>query len=55
MLNVPPGAKLPICPICHDPVSLESANTDEHGCAVHEDCYWAYLEQSQARDKRQAS
>jgi hypothetical protein len=28
-----------LCPICDGSVSLESANTDEHGKAIHEDCY----------------
>ena len=30
---------LPSCRICNDPVLLETSNTDEHGQAVHEDCY----------------
>lgn len=30
---------LPFCPICNKPVPLEIANTDEHGRAVHEECY----------------
>jgi hypothetical protein len=29
----------PICPICHEPVRLEEAKTDEEGRAIHEDCY----------------
>ena len=29
----------PFCPICDLPISLESANTDERGRAIHEDCY----------------
>jgi len=28
-----------VCVICGDPVALESSKTDEHGRAVHEDCY----------------
>lgn len=28
-----------VCPICNKPVRLETCNTDEHGNAVHEDCY----------------
>jgi len=32
----------PICSICKDPVNLEESKTDEHGQAVHENCYiWA--------------
>ena len=27
------------CPICNNPVAMESAKTDENGHAVHEDCY----------------
>jgi len=30
---------LPICPICNQPVALETAKTDEHGQAIHEECY----------------
>ncbi len=39
MFNALIFARLPICPICRAPVSLESAKTDEDGRAVHEDCY----------------
>ena len=31
--------------ICHKPVELETAKTDERGQAVHEDCYLANLKQ----------
>lgn len=31
--------KLPICPICKEFVELESSKTDEHGKAIHEECY----------------
>ena len=27
------------CPICERAVSLETANTDETGRAIHEECY----------------
>lgn len=33
------AADLPVCPICHQPVKLESSKTDEDGTAVHERCY----------------
>lgn len=33
----------PICAICGKPVELEFAKTDEHGLAVHGDCYCANL------------
>lgn len=29
----------PHCAICERPVNLEESKTDEHGHAVHEDCY----------------
>jgi len=38
--------RLPICSICQEAVSLEAANTDEDGHAVHEDCYWARLKRN---------
>jgi hypothetical protein len=31
----------PICPLCGEPVELETSNTDTNGAAVHEDCYAA--------------
>src|SRR5215471_14908046 len=31
------------CPVCHQPVSLESSKTDEKGRAVHEECYVARI------------
>ncbi len=27
-----------ICPICHEPVKLETSKTDECGRAIHEEC-----------------
>ena len=30
---------LPLCPVCHAPVALEVAKTDENGRAIHEECY----------------
>ncbi len=29
----------PICAICKQPVNVEESKTDEHGHAVHENCY----------------
>lgn len=29
------------CTVCGDPVPLEDCKTDEHGKAVHEECYVA--------------
>ena len=31
--------RLPKCCICGDPVCLETSKTDEHGQALHEECY----------------
>ncbi|MFZ1137697.1 MAG: hypothetical protein ABR881_13215 [Candidatus Sulfotelmatobacter sp.] len=31
--------RAPICSICHNPVTLNDAKTDEDGNAIHEDCY----------------
>jgi hypothetical protein len=28
-----------ICSICRTPVAIEASKTDEHGHAIHEDCY----------------
>jgi hypothetical protein len=39
-----PLPSLPICSICHEPVELETGKTDEHGEAVHEDCYFLKLQ-----------
>jgi len=33
----------PICPICHQPVPLNNAKTDEGGSAIHEACYLVKL------------
>ena len=34
-----PRSSLLVCSICKKPVELETSKTDEHGLAVHEDCY----------------
>jgi hypothetical protein len=34
-------ASYPVCPLCNEVVEIETANTDEKGRAVHEDCYVA--------------
>jgi hypothetical protein len=47
-----PNASDPICVLCSEHVELESANTDEKGRAVHEDCYVShFIEQSRAKMK----
>lgn len=33
----------PICPICFEHIELETANTDERGRAVHEECYVQHI------------
>ena len=38
-----PTASYPVCPICSEHVELETANTDEKGQAVHEECYVSRL------------
>jgi hypothetical protein len=46
MFSASSTASLPICPICREPVALESAKTDEAGRAIHEDCYYTSLKRS---------
>jgi hypothetical protein len=36
----------PLCPICNEPLQLETSKTDENGRAVHEDCYVKQLSAS---------
>ena len=44
-----PGSNLELhCLICHKPVQLENAKTDERGKAVHEECYALKLESERA-------
>ena len=31
------------CPICNEPVKLETAKTNEDGHPVHEECYLAHI------------
>jgi hypothetical protein len=38
------------CQICHKPVMLETARTDEHGNAVHEECYVRAVETRKVSD-----
>ena len=35
----PSNSLSPLCPICNAVVPLENAKTDEHGTAIHEECY----------------
>lgn len=41
MFNGPTAEWVPLCTVCHEPVSLEDAKTDENGLAIHESCYFA--------------
>jgi hypothetical protein len=51
----------PVCPICGEPVGLETAKTDETGVAIHEACYLLMLElkedtsESQEKDSKYPS
>lgn len=38
-----PTARYLTCSLCGQHIELETANTDENGQAVHEDCYVAYI------------
>ena len=39
-----------ICVICHKPVRLETAKTDDDGQAVHEECYaWKVASDAKAK------
>jgi hypothetical protein len=37
------------CALCGDPVSLVESKTDEHGHAVHEECYVAVATRTRRR------
>jgi hypothetical protein len=45
--------ELPLCSICHHPVSLETAKADSAGRAIHGECYWAALHEEDIRKQRQ--
>jgi hypothetical protein len=34
---------LPLCPVCNQPVALETAKVDEVGRAIHDECYFAIV------------
>jgi hypothetical protein len=42
----------PICSICHMPVFLDEAKTDEVGHAIHENCYLAKVGMTNAPSSR---
>jgi hypothetical protein len=37
------ASRVPVCPICNQPVWLNEAKTDEDGQAIHEGCYVAKI------------
>jgi len=41
--------RLPTCGICNKPVEIETATTDEHGKAVHEECWLLKMRLEQAK------
>jgi len=38
-IRLRPKMPLPTCPVCNEHVELEKSNSDEDGCAIHEECY----------------
>jgi hypothetical protein len=43
------ASRVPVCRICHQPVVLNEAKTDEDGKAVHEGCYVTKIHLVQSR------
>jgi len=43
VLTIYPHSKNPPCCICSKPVPLETSKTEEHGLAIHEECYFLKL------------
>jgi hypothetical protein len=52
MFDAQPTRYSPICPRCSEPVRLEDAKTDEDGRAIHEDCYYAILQETTLMTRR---
>lgn len=44
-----------ICPLCNEPVLLETCKTDERGQATHEECYVDKICSHLRRDEKQFS
>jgi hypothetical protein len=44
--------QLPICPLCNEPVELETTKTNEDGEAVHEECYVLAVKARQPKPSR---
>jgi hypothetical protein len=49
-----PGHKQLLCPICNQPVKLETAKSDEGGKAIHEECYLSKLFDEATLDLKRA-
>jgi hypothetical protein len=45
---LPESKALPTCPVCNERVKLETSKTDEHGHAIHEECYVSTLQRALA-------
>jgi hypothetical protein len=41
----------PLCLLCTQPVSLENSKTEEHGLAIHEECYVLSLTRQRPRSE----
>ena len=39
ILQFVPKPRLPICSLCNEGIELETVKTDEHGKAIHDECY----------------
>lgn len=48
---MPVSKALPTCPVCNERVELETSKTDEHGQAIHEECYVRKLRESMANGR----
>jgi len=55
MFEVQSAPYSPICPRCLEPVRLEDAKTDEDGRAIHEDCYYAILQETTSITRRRSA
>jgi hypothetical protein len=41
--------RVPLCSICNKPVEVEAATIDEHGEAIHEECWLLKMRLEQAK------
>jgi hypothetical protein len=42
--------RFPICPLCSEPVELETTKTNEDGKAVHEECYYEKIKKEKEQE-----